>query len=85
MASVQHKWQIETVYAVYSIGNGQAVRITVGLSMIYFLKMNLLVINDQLHPNIHTFVLDRQPADIKHHTLESKAYSLGLVVPKDHV
>ena len=58
--------------------------LTVGISMIYFLKMDLLV-NDQLQPNIHTFVLDRKPGHIKHHTLESKANSLGLVVPKNHV
>ena len=56
---------------VYSIGTGKAVRITLGLSMIYFLKMDLPVMNDQLQPNIHTFVLDRQPGHIKHHTLES--------------
>ena len=53
--------------------------------MVSFLKMVLLVMDDQLQPNIHTFVLDRQPGHIKHHTLESKANSLGLVVPKDHV
>ena len=73
------------MYAVYSIGTGQAVRITVGFSMVSFLKMDLLVMNDQLQPNIHTFVLDRQPGHIKHHTLESKANSLVFVVPKDHV
>ena len=31
------------MYAVYSIGTGQAVRITVGFSMVSFLKMDLLV------------------------------------------
>ena len=67
------------------IGTDQAVTITVEFSMIYFLKMDLLMMNDQLQPNIHTFLLDRQPSHIKHHTLESKASSLGLVVPNDHV
>ena len=39
------------------IGTGQAVTITVEFSMIYFHKMDLLMMNDQLQPNIHTFVL----------------------------
>ena len=60
-------------------------RSTVGFPMVYFLKIDLLVMNGQLQPNIHTFVLQRKPGHIKHHTLESKANSLGLVVPKDHI